>query len=153
MKIVGNFMINLYKKLSIIPITLLIVVGVYQICMGNLLGEIFNGKVTWILWVTQSMIIDTVITVIVIYFLINGFPKPYKKLRDNIKTKGIATFILLASVIMAIILFVIGKLFLNQVVFHINYILLLAVLIILCVLQKFIDKIIYPKNKVNNENA
>ena len=146
-------MIKLYEKLSIIPITLLIVVGVYQICMGNLLGEIFNGKVTWILWVTQSMIIDTVITVIVIYFLINGFPKPYKKLRDNIKTKGIATVILLASVIMAIILFVIGKLFLNQVVFHINYILLLAVLIILCVLQKFIDNIIYPKTKVNNENV
>ena len=127
--------------------------GIYQICIGGLLGEIFNGNVTWILSVTQSMIIDTVITLIVIYFLINGFPKIYKKLRDDIKTKGVATFLLLTCVGIAIILFVVGRLFLNQVVFNINYILLMAVLILLCVLQKFIDNMIYPKNKVNIDNA
>ena len=148
-----NIMLNIYQKLSIVPITLLIFVGVYQICIGGLLGEIFNGNVTWILSVTQSMIIDTVITLIVIYFLINGFPKIYKKLRDDIKTKGVATFLLLTCVGIAIILFVVGRLFLNQVVFNINYILLMAVLILLCVLQKFIDNMIYPKNKVNIDNA
>jgi len=150
---VKNIMLNIYQKLSIVPITLLIFVGVYQICIGGLLGEIFNGNVTWILSVTQSMIIDTVITLIVIYFLINGFPKIYKKLRDDIKTKGVATFLLLTCVGIAIILFVVGRLFLNQVVFNINYILLMAVLILLCVLQKFIDNMIYPKNKVNIDNA
>ena len=146
-------MLNLYQKISIVPITLLIFVGVYQVCIGGLLGEIFNGKVTWILSVTKSMIIDTVIILIIIYFLINGLPKLYKKLRDNSKTKGIATFLLLTNVGIAIILFIIGQLFLNQVVFHINYILLMAVLIILCILQKFIDNIIYPKNKINSDNA
>ena len=148
-----NIMLKIYQKLSIVPITLLIFVGVYQICIGGLLGEIFNGSVTWILSVTQSMIIDTVITLIIIYFLINGLPKIYKKLRDNIKTKGVATFLLLTCVGIAIILFIIGQLFLNQVVFSINYILLMAVLILLCILQKFIDNMIYPKNKVNIDNA
>ena len=148
-----NIMLNIYQKLSIVPITLLIFVGVYQICIGGLLGQIFNGSITWILSVTQSMIIDTVITLIIIYFLINGLPKIYKKLRDDIKTKGVATFLLLTCVGIAIILFIIGRLFLNQVVFNINYILLMAVLIMLCVLQKFIDNMIYPKNKVNIDNA
>ena len=145
-------MLNIYQKLSIVPITLLIFVGIYQICIGGLLGEIFSGNVSWILSVTQSMIIDTVITLIVIYFLINGLPKTYKKLKDNIKTKGVATFLLLTCVGIAIILFIIGRLFLNQVVFNINYILLMAVLIMLCILQKFIDNIVYPKNKVNINN-
>ena len=148
-----NIMLKIYQKLSIVPITLLIFVGVYQICIGGLLGEIFNGSVTWILSVTQSMIIDTVITLIIIYFLINGLPKIYKKLRDNIKTKGVATFLLLTCVCIAIILFIIGQLFLNQVVFSINYILLMAVLVLLCILQKFIENMIYPKNKVNIDNA
>ena len=148
-----NIMLKIYQKLSIVPITLLIFVGIYQICIGGLLGEIFNGNVSWILSVTQSMIIDTVITVVIIYFLINGLPKIYKKLRDDIKTQKIATFLLLTGVGIAIISFIIGKLFLNKVVFNINYILLMAVLIILCVLQKFIDNIIDPKNKVNIDNA
>ena len=148
-----NIMLKIYQKLSIVPITLLIFVGIYQICIGGLLGEIFNGSVTWILSVTRSMIIDTVITLIIIYFLINGLPEIYKKLRDNIKTKGVATFLLLTCVGIAVILFIIGQLFLNQVVFNINYILLMAVLILLCILQKFMDNIIYPKNKVNIDNA
>ena len=148
-----SILLKIYQKLSIVPITLLIFVGIYQICIGGLLGEIFNGNVSWILSVTQSMIIDTVITVVIIYFLINGLPKIYKKLRDDIKTQKIATFLLLTGVGIAIISFIIGKLFLNKVVFNINYILLMAVLIILCVLQKFIDNIIDPKNKVNIDNA
>ena len=146
-------MIKIYEKISIVPITLLIFVGVYQICIGGLLGEIFNGHVSWILSVTQSMIIDTLIVLIIMYFLINGLPKNYKKLRDNSKTKGIASFLLLTCVGIAIILFIIGQLFLNQVVFRINYILFMAVLIILCVLQKKVDNIVYPKNKVNSEGA
>jgi len=144
---------KLYQKVSMVPITLLIFVGIYQICIGGLLGEIFNGNVSWILSVTESMIIDTVIILIVIYFLVNGLPKLYKKLRDNSKTKGVATFLLLTSVGIAIILFIIGKFFLNQVVFNVNYVLLMAVLIVLCILQKFIDNIIYPKNKINSDNA
>jgi len=146
-------MIKIYEKISIVPITLLIFVGVYQICIGGLLGEIFNGHVSWILSVTQSMIIDTLIVLIIMYFLINGLPKNYKRLRDNSKTKGIASFLLLTCVGIAIILFIIGQLFLNQVVFRINYILFMAVLIILCVLQKKVDNIVYPKNKVNSEGA
>ena len=148
-----SILLKIYQKLSIVPITLLIFVGIYQICIGGLLGEIFNGNVSWILSVTQSMIIDTVITVVIIYFLINGLPKIYKKLRDDIKTQKIATFLLLTGVGIAIISFIIGKLFLNKVLFNINYILLMAVLIILCILQKFIDNIIDPKNKVNIDNA
>jgi len=144
---------KLYQKVSMVPITLLIFVGIYQICIGGLLGEIFNGNVSWILSVTESMIIDTVIILIVIYFLVNGLPKLYKKLRDNSKTKGVATFLLLTSVGIAIILFIIGQFFLNQVVFNVNYVLLMAVLIVLCILQKFIDNIIYPKNKINSDNA
>jgi len=150
---VKSILLKIYQKLSIVPITLLIFVGIYQICIGGLLGEIFNGNVSWILSVTQSMIIDTVITVVIIYFLINGLPKIYKKLRDDIKTQKIATFLLLTGVGIAIISFIIGKLFLNKVLFNINYILLMAVLIILCILQKFIDNIIDPKNKVNIDNA
>jgi len=149
----GKIIKKLYQKLSIVPITLLIFVGVYQVCINGLLGDIFYGKASWMLSITQSMIIDTVITLIVMYFLINGFPKLYKKLRDSSKTKGIANALLLTCIGIAIISFIIGRVYLNQVVFNINYVLLMAVLIILCVLQKFIDKIIYPKNKVNSDNA
>jgi len=144
---------KLYQKVSIVPITLLIFVGVYQICIGGLLGELLSGKVSWMLAVTPSMIIDTVITLIVMYFLINGFPKLYKKLRDNSKTKGVATALIFICVGIAIISFIIGRVYLNQVVFSVNYVLLMAVLIILCILQKFIDSIIYPLNTVNIENA
>ena len=146
-------MLKFYQKVSIIPVTLLIFVGVYQICIGGLLGEIFNGNVTWMLSVTMSMIINTLIMLTAIYFLINGFPKIYKKLRDNSKTNGVATFLLLTCIGIAIILFIVGQLFLGQVVFRINYVLLIAALIILCVLQKFIDNIVSPKNKLDSENA
>lgn len=145
-----NILKNLYDIVALIPITLLIFAGVYQMCFGNLLGGILHGKISWTIPITQTMIIDTVITFVVVYNLIKGFPKYYKKLMNDSKTKGFATFLLLASVIIAILLFVLGKLYWNNTLFNINYILFMVVLILLCIIQKAFDNIIYPKKKLNN---
>lgn len=143
---------NLYDIIALIPITLLIFAGVYEMCFGNLLGGIIKGKVSWNIPITQTMIIDTFITLVIVYYLIKGFPKYYKKLMDNSKTKGFAKFLLWASVVIAIFLFIFGKLYWNNTLFNVNYILFMIVLFLLCIMQKVCDNIIFSKKKLNNEN-
>lgn len=137
-----NIFKKVYEKVSMIPITLLVFAGIYEMFIGDLIRGVINGNVSWMIPVTQSMIIDTVITLLVIYFLMNGFPKSYKMLSNNKNTKWISTLILLMFVLTAIILFIVGQLFLGKTLFYLNYLVFMGILFILCILQKIIENMI-----------
>lgn len=142
---------KMYNIVALIPITLFIYAGIYEMCFGDLLRGIINGNASWIIPVTQTMVIDTVITLILVYYLVNGFPKFYKQLRENNKTKGFALFLLIAGIAIAVFLFIFGKLYLNKILCNINYILFMVILLLICIIQKFFDNIVFTKKKINHE--
>lgn len=142
---------KMYDFVALIPITLFIYAGIYEMCFGNLLRGIINGNVSWIIPVTQTMVIDTIVTLILVFYLVNGLPKCYKQLSENNKTKGFALFLLIASIAIAVFLFVFGKLYLNKVLFNVNYILFMVILLFICIIQKVLDNIVFTKKKINHE--
>lgn len=138
---------KMHEKFGMFPITLLIFSGIYEMFIGDMMRGIMNRNVTWIIPVTQTMIVDTVITMIVIFLLVNGAPKQYKRLSQGSKTKTLSSIILAVCIIIAIILFAAGKIYLTKVMFKLNYPIFMGVLFLICILQKVLEEFLYPDRK------
>lgn len=136
---------KIYDKISILPITLLIFAGAYEMLLGDLLREVLSGTISWTIPVTENMLIDTVLTLILVHFLLNGFPRFYKKIRDNSRTKWIAKIFSVSFFGAAVLLFVLGQFFLKKTLFYLNYLLFMLVLLIFCIIQKIIESKLYKK--------
>ena len=147
-----NLMLKIYDRLSMIPIALFVFAGIYEMFIGDMMRGIINGDVSWIIPVTKTMLIDTALFLIIMCFIINGLPKFIKKLSGNQKTKNFPALIIALFVIAAIWLYAYGKKEFDQKLFELNYPVFMAVLFVVCVIQKLVGDVLYPDKKKNYYN-
>ena len=145
-----KILMKVYARISLVPFTLLVFVGGYEMLFGDMLRGIMDGNVSWVLSVTDSMIIDTVITIVIVYYLVNGFSEHYKKMCE--KRKSLSTMVMAGSLSMAFALFVIGKFFMGTVRFKINYPIFMLVLLAICILQKIMSEVLNLAGKDKKGN-
>ena len=141
---------KVYARISLIPFTLLVFVGGYEMLFGDMLRGIMGGNVSWVISVTDSMIIDTVITMIIVYYLVNGFSEHYKKMCE--KRKSLSTVMMVGSLSVAFAMFVIGKFFMGTVRFKINYPIFMLVMLGICILQKVLGEMLDSTRKDKKGN-
>lgn len=141
---------KVYARISLIPFTLLVFVGGYEMLFGDMLRGIMDGNVSWVISVTDSMVIDTVITIVIVYYLVNGFSERYKKLCE--KRKSLSTVVMVTSLAFAFAMFVFGKFFMGKVLFKINYPIFMIVLLGICILQKVLSEVLNSEDKDKKGN-
>lgn len=131
---------KLYFKFNYLPLLLLIFTGIFEMFVGYLIKGWINKETLFTVPVTVSMLINTLIAFLFLNTLLKKSYFFYKAFNSNDKKKDfLATAGLYAGFLGLIIVFVLSKLFLTYVVFSINYVIFMAVLIALCIIQKIIE--------------
>jgi len=85
------------------------------------------------------MVVNTLIAIILTSYLLSNAAVLDKLFSDDKKTEVKVTFLLWIFFCILIAIFVLTKLFFTKVLFEINYLIFMGILIIICVIQHFVE--------------
>ncbi|WP_244834486.1 hypothetical protein [Clostridium sp. BJN0001] len=131
---------KIYFKINYIPLLLLIFTGIFEMLVGYLIKAWINKETLFTVPVTVSNILDILIAFFVLNFFLKNAYHFYKvfnssdKKKNKIYTVGLYVFFISLTGI-----FVLSQLFLNYVVFKLNYLIFMGVLIVICIIQHIFE--------------
>jgi len=131
---------KVYWKISKLPIILIIFTGVFEMFIGQLIKGWVNKTTLFTVSVTVSMLVNTVLVIIITNYLLSNIPYMNKVFNeDNKKTDRKITFLLWIGFCGLTAIFVLTKLFLTKVLFEVNYLIFMGILIIIYLIQYFLE--------------
>lgn len=131
---------KLYWRLSSLPIIIFLFTGIWEMLVGYLIKAWVSKETLFTVPITLSMIVDTLAVILLVdllihnsYYFCNIFNGADKK-KDRILT----VFLWLGFCGLTA-LFVISKLFLTSILFHLNYLIFMGILGLLCIVQNLVE--------------
>lgn len=131
---------KLYWRIGNLPFILFLFTGIWEMLIGYLIKAWVQKQTLFMVPVTLSMVVDFILVMILVDFLLNQSYFFHRIFNGTDKRKDrIATVCLWLGFCMLTALFVLSKLYLNYVLFHVNYFIFMAALGLLCLLQLFFE--------------
>jgi len=131
---------KVYWRIANLPIIIFLFTGIWEMLIGYLIKAWVHKQTLLTVPVTLAMVVDSLIVIIIVDFFMNQSYYLYCIFNGTDKRKNrIATFCLWLGFCMLTALFVLSKLYLNYILFDVNYLIFMAVLGLFCLLQMLFE--------------
>lgn len=134
---------KIYCYINYLPMTILIFTGIFEMLVGTVIKNFGStASFSFDIPFTLSMLVDTLIAVACVIFCVSHMPQFYTSL-STVKSasKSVNKYIIMMWFTFAttIAIFVVSKLFLTQVLFHINFFIFIIIIGAICIVVHVVD--------------
>lgn len=132
---------KLYLRIKYLPLVLLIFTGIFEMFVGTMVRNLLDSGFSLSIPITISIIVDTVIAYIFLHVFLSKINIIFEILNENnAKQNRMLNVLLLIFYMIMIGIFVLSKLFLRTVLFHINFLVFMIIVGAVCIAQYYFDE-------------